>query len=346
LSDGPLSFISFKVSVLFTFVIFTSIACSKAENLEAPFIKSDNIDVLRHLKVLSSDKFAGRKFASPASLQSQSYLVDTLKELAVPAFKNSYRHSFKKTDIFQTKQGTNIIAYVPGTDHADEYIILSAHYDHLGAKRGKVFNGADDNASGTAALLHYAKLIKQQPLKYSVIFLFTDGEEINLLGAKAFIAQQDKLRKQFKLNINLDMIAGSKQTKKLRFISRDLEKLLSEEGIERFNHLQAQFKNDSTVRLTPGFRNASGAGSSLKRTNWRMASDHGIFSRAGLPFIYFGVGPHRNYHTEFDDYEHINHSFYLAATTIIFKQIIYLDKAISENSYKLSAKEKNKEAHL
>jgi len=329
-----------KVSILFISLLCGCNALSDTVQFETikdyGEIPRENTEVLKHLKILSSDQFAGRKFASKCSIQTQLYLISTLQELEVRPFKKEFRHTFDKPSLFQTKQGTNIIAHIPGTHHSDEYIILTAHYDHLGAKQGKVFNGADDNASGTAALLHYAKQLKHRPLKYSVILLFTDGEEVDLLGAKAFVNQQKALLKQIKLNINLDMVAGSKQTKRLRFISRNLKKVLSSEQFESFNQLQAHFKTNSVARLTPGFRNSRGAGSNLKRTNWRMASDHGVFSKKGIPFIYFGVGPHKNYHSEYDDYDNVNQSFFLAATDVIYKQLRYLDTAMSLSSQKLS----------
>jgi Zn-dependent M28 family amino/carboxypeptidase len=309
--------------------------------LDTTLLKDDEVNVLRHLKTLSSDLFSGRKFASQGSLQTQSYLISTLEELDVPAFKNRYRHPFEKSGLFNTQQGTNIIAYVPGTLHEEEYIILSAHFDHLGSKAGKVFNGADDNASGTAALLHYAKRLKLHPLRYSVILLFTDGEEVGLLGAKAFVAQQHTLLKQFKLNINVDMIAGSKRTKKLRFISRDLDQILSDKSIESFNEMQAQLKGNATVRLTSGFKHLRGTRSKMRKTNWRMASDHGIFSKVGIPFVYFGVGPHKNYHSEQDDFGNVNQRFFLSATAVIFQQIIHLDTAMSASSQKHSAQKKS-----
>jgi Zn-dependent M28 family amino/carboxypeptidase len=327
-----LRLIAYKISILCSSLLFNLFTWASNVPLQLSERNDDNTNLISHLKYLSSDQLAGRKFSSQYSQLTQEYLVTTLEKLAVPAFDNKYRHTFTRKSVFQIQQGTNVIAYVPGTHHAKEYIILSAHYDHLGAKQGKIFNGADDNASGTAALLLYAKLLKQQPLKYSVILLFTDGEEINLLGAKAFIDQQGSLLNEFKLNINLDMIAGSKNTKRLRFISRDLEKILSTESLDDFNQLQLKLKKDSTVRLTSGFRGGRRIGIEKKRTNWRMASDHGIFSKAGVPFVYFGVGEHKNYHTVHDDFEHVNQQFFLAATAVIFEQIIYLDNAISNNA--------------
>lgn len=307
--------------------------CIKKIPISALYNEADS-SVLKHLQILSSDEFSGRKFSSKGSLQSQLYLVSTLQNLGVAAYKNQYRHTFTQFGLFQNKQGTNVIAYIPGSSHDDQYIVLSAHYDHLGSKHNKVFNGADDNASGTAALLHYAKKLSQTPLKHSVILLFTDGEEINLLGAKAFVAQQKNMLNKFKLNINLDMIAGSKRTKKLRFISQRLEQILSTENLTSFDKLQHSLKSNSLVQLTLGFRNTRSTLSSLNRTNWIMASDHGVFSKAGIPFIYFGVGTHKNYHSEHDDFDNINQGFYLSALDVIYQQLIFLDTAMSEQQIK------------
>jgi len=317
-----------KILLVFISFIYLSDASGKVQVL--PVMQEDKVTltVLEHLATLSSDEFEGRKLSSPGSLISQTYLVSSLKKLDVSAFDNHYRHTFTRSGLSQTKLGTNIIGFIEGTHHIDKYIVLSAHYDHLGTKGRKVYNGADDNASGTAALLHYAQLLKTQPLKHSVVLLFTDGEEINLLGAKAFVSQQKKRLTNIKLNINLDMIAGNKRTKKLRYISKNLSQILSSASLQYLTELQNYYKTDSDIHLTHGFRGTNKVGSRVKRTNWLMASDHGVFSRAGIPFIYFGVGTHKNYHTEFDNYENINQTFYLAAIDAIFKQLIYVDKAM------------------
>ena len=329
----PLRIDKVKVLILLIGLLSTPISWGAAKLLpSSTMAHEDSLIILEHLRILSSDEFAGRKFASQGSLHSQSYLVAILKALDITGFNNQYRHSFEQWGFFKSKQGTNIIAYIPGTHHVDEYIVLSAHYDHLGNKGNKVYNGADDNASGTAALLHYAKRLSQSPLKHSVILLFTDGEEVNLLGARAFIAEQEKLLSKFKLNINLDMIAGSKRTKRLRFISKDLDKVLTSANLSDFTKLQRHFKTHAKAQLTAGFKSLKRRSLSFNRTNWRMASDHGIFSKAGIPFIYFGVGTHKNYHSEFDDYANINQGLFLSATEVIFQQLIYLDNAMSAST--------------
>lgn len=296
--------------------------------LPTTLIKNKNhIKQLEYLDVLSSDLFSGRKFASEGNIKSQNYIVATLKSLAIPAFNHQYRHTFNQEGIFQSKQGTNIIAQIPGTQPNKGIILLSAHYDHLGRKGNQVFNGADDNASGVAALLYYAQRLTKKPLRHSVILLFTDGEEVGLLGAKAFVSQQKDLLKSIKLNINIDMIAGSKTTKKLRFISNNLEEILIETHLLQFKNYQYSLKNNASVQLTKGFKNIRDS-RYRRKTNWFMASDHGVFNKAGIPFIYFGVGTHKHYHSESDNFSNINTNFYLAASDSIFDQLTYLDKAI------------------
>lgn len=324
------------LSSIFISFFYCATASSANENVAIALDKADKVSVLNHLETLSSDEFAGRKFSSEESLITQSYLINALKKLKVSAFKGNYRHSFEQISFFSHKNGANIIGYIPGSQFPQQYIVLTAHYDHLGSKQNKVFNGADDNASGTAALLHYAKVIEQNPLKHSVIILFTDGEEADLLGAKAFVNEQKDLLVDIKLNVNLDMIAGSVSTKRLRFISRDLAQVISPEKLQKLSHLQASLKANSTTTLTAGFRNMRSAGSNIFRTNWRMASDHGAFSKAGIPFIYFGVGAHKNYHSVRDDFNGINQALFLASIDVIFQQLIFLDTAIAETSISLS----------
>ena len=75
---------------------------------------------------------------------------------------------------------------ITGTKYPDSYLVLSAHYDHLGIRRGNIYNGADDNASGTVALLALAQYFRENPPKHSIIFAFFDAEELGLKGADRF----------------------------------------------------------------------------------------------------------------------------------------------------------------
>ena len=129
---------------------------------------------------------------------------------------------------------------------------------------------------------------------------FTDGEEINLLGSKAFISQNPDVIKKTALNINIDMISGESRTKSLHYISQNLSTI----STAKMNMLNLITVDDKFFSVRRGFRGTEKRHRSIyNRTNWEMASDHGVFYKANVPFIYYGVGVHKNYHSENDTFE-------------------------------------------
>ena len=200
--------------------------------------------------------------------------------------------------------------------------MLTAHFDHLGMKGNKIYNGADDNASGTSALLSIAEQLTKTPLMHNVILIFTDAEESGLKGSKAFIKENKELIGHIKLNINMDMLAGSINSHNLHYISRGLDTLLSHESFEQFkrNHLYQEFS------IVKGFRRERHALN--KRTQWLLASDHGAFHQNGIPFIYYCVGTHQNYHSHNDEFSNTNHQLLINSTNAIYQQLLFLDQAI------------------
>jgi len=274
------------------------------------------------LETLSADNMAGRQFASAESTQAQNYIISSLVNNNVQPFQKKFRHPFKHKSFISHKEGNNIIGYVKGTSYPNQYIVISAHYDHLGKKGSKVYNGADDNASGTAAVLAFGQAISKKPLKHSVILLFTDGEEVNLLGAKAFISQQKLLLPHIKLNINIDMIAGSTSTKRLHYIDKRLDNILPQNKIEHLTSLS----KDSAIKIKRGFKRDFYKTS--KTTSWINASDHAPFNQKQIPFIYFGVGEHKNYHTTNDEFNNVNLPFFIQACQSIFHYLTFFDENI------------------
>src|SRR6185295_7198356 len=103
--------------------------------------------------------------------------------------------------------GVNVLGQLPGTAAAfPQYILVSAHFDHIGTRNGQVFNGADDNASGTAALFALAKYYSVHPPKNSLIFAAFDAEESGLRGSQAFLKQPPVELNAIALDLNADMI--------------------------------------------------------------------------------------------------------------------------------------------
>lgn len=319
--------INIKAFLILLFLVTSSSASTiklpPAESNEYSAI-FDRTKILADLKVFSSDEFYGRKTNSDAIFLARNFIVDKLTKGKVNPFNLSYLQPFTYPLTFDSA-GVNVVASVLGTKYPNEFIVLSAHYDHLGTIGEQIYNGADDNASGVIALLHIAEKIKQKPLQHSVIFVFIDAEEVGLEGSKAFISHNAVLIPHFKVNINLDMIAGDLKTKSLRYITHGFKTLLSPQAYNEWLFLP----NKLSINLIKGFTLKSKYLSSSK-SYWLYKSDHGAFYQAGIPFIYFGVNPHANYHTFDDDFKHVNKTFYVEAVTNIYTYIRSLDSIMKQ----------------
>jgi Zn-dependent M28 family amino/carboxypeptidase len=291
----------------------------RKNNVQVSFLIEQK-SLFDHLHYLSDDNLLGRKVGSEGNRAAQRYIIKTLTNMEIKSFNDEYRHSFYIKKSLETISANNVIAIIPGKSVPEKYIVLSAHFDHIGFKRTKIFNGADDNASGTSALLSIGEQLSKNPLNHSVILLFTNSEESHLKGAKAFVRDHADIMKQVKLNVNLDMLAGSKSTTRLNYISRGLENIISDENLSRFKFQNYSFKID----IHQGFKRKRFR--TNHNINWKMASDHGAFYQAKIPFIYFGVGTHINYHKTTDTYENVNLPLFYHATNAIYHQVMFLDQ--------------------
>ena len=190
-------------------------------------------EIKDHIEFLTSDKNAGRAPGGKENKRLTKYLVKEFKKSGLQPLEKGYKQLFKaklRLDKGSQKKlivkTCNIIGYLEGNDPElkNEYIILGAHYDHLGlggpsaksAKRNVVYHGADDNASGIAALLEIAEKLyfSKNVLKRSIVFIAFGAEEQGLLGSQYFVEHPPIPLEQIKLMINMDMVGrlnGQKQ---------------------------------------------------------------------------------------------------------------------------------------
>ena len=155
--------------------------------------------LLERLEVLSSDKFEGRRTGEKGNDQARAYIINEFKNIGITGFNGSYEHSFD----FEIRAGKfnakNILAFIKGTEFPKKHIVISAHHDHLGKSGDKIYNGADDDASGVSALLAFAEYFMQNQPKHSVILAAFDAEELGLRGSKYFV---DKM-KDYDIVVNI-----------------------------------------------------------------------------------------------------------------------------------------------
>ena len=263
------------------------------------------------VRVLAADSMEGRRVATPGGARARRYLLGRLQGLGVAPLEGSYTRSFP----LPPDSGVNLLGVIPGTRAGAPYIVLSAHYDHVGIRNGVIHNGADDNASGVAAVLAIAALLRRNPLEHPVIIALFDAEEGGLRGARAFVTSGPVPRERMALNINLDMVghseagvlwaAGASHTPALRPVLDSLAR-------------------SAPVTLKLGHDRPGVPG----EPDWSGSSDHGAFRSAGIPFLYFGVEDHQDYHQPSDDPETLTPRFFGGAVATIEAALRAVDKVV------------------
>ncbi len=272
------------------------------------------------LQQLSSDEMAGRFPGSVGHQKAQQYIIKRFTELRLQPLLADYRQPFQfQSGFFSQSQGANLVAQLTGCTYPQAYIVITAHYDHLAMAGSKVFNGADDNASGVAGLLYLAGKLNQSCPAYSYLLIATDAEEHGLDGAKAWLGNSPVPVAQQLLNINLDMISRGEKRQRLYLAGKRSLPALS--SIPTRHH--------DKVKLVLGHDGRSRVGSATQssgQVDWSNASDHAEFRRAGLPYMYFGVDVHRHYHTADDDWEHIDPEFFKSALQLIDSSVQWVEQ--------------------
>ena len=258
--------------------------------------------LLKHLKTLSSDLYEGRRTGTNGGIKAKKYIINQFHTLSVLPFKENYEQSFSFETRGKKYKGVNVLGLIKGTELPHKYIVISAHYDHEGIKKGKIYNGADDNASGISALFAFAEYFKTNPPKHSVILSAFDAEELGLKGSKYFVESLIVPHHKIVANINMDMISRSDKNELFAVGTRYNKKL---------KYLVSNLKQSSKVKLSMGHDGEDG------RDNWTYSSDHVSFYKKGIPFLYFGVEDHEDYHEPTDDYQNIHPEFYKEAVKVI-----------------------------
>ncbi len=274
----------------------------------------DAVKLLDDLKYLSSDELEGRS-ADRSSMQlARDHVERRFRESGIEPFNVDFKQAFPITRRNAASlNGINFVGMIKGKKHADKYIVITAHYDHVGISNGEIYNGADDNASGTAALFAIASYFKKKRPDHSLIFVAFDAEEKGLQGARHFVANLPVAKDSIVLNVNMDMLSRS-----------DKGELYAAGTFHypQFKTALEAAQKIAKVKLRLG-HDTPGTG----REDWTFQSDHGAFHREKIPFIYFGVEDHKDYHRPSDDFANIQPEFYVKAVETVIDAIRILDKA-------------------
>ena len=246
-------------------------------------------DLQRHVNYLASDELQGRHYRSEGARKAAAYIAKRFEEAGLePAFVDAEGVSSFFQPLEDPEISPNVAALRPGTGEGT--YCLTAHYDHLAPRakgEDRIYNGADDNASGVSALLEIARALDllENPLESSLLLVAFTGEEVNLCGAAYFVKHPPLALESFHGVLNMDMI------------SRGREDLLFVETWGKAPLLEASVRQaNRSIGLDLQFDRHAG---------WLVQGDHFLFVRKGVPTVYFGVEDHEDYHKVSDHADRI-----------------------------------------
>lgn len=304
----------------FQFLIFllATVGCFAQTQPTSKIINAKQL--LNDLQFLSSDEMNGRFVGTPESAKAREYIVKRFNESKIQPFGNSFIHPFEfsprqKPD--QKIMGINVVGFVKGKQNPEKYIVVTAHYDHVPRRNGQIMNGANDNASGTAALFALGKYFSQNRPTNSIIFVALDAEEVGLVGARKFVEKPPVAKNSIILNLNMDMIC------------RDKSQILYAVGTYHYPFLKPFLEKiaaKSAIKFLMGHDNPK----EKNIEDWTFSSDHAAFHREKTPFIYFGVEDFENHHQPTDDFATIMPKFYVQAVETILESVKEFDKNLGE----------------
>ena len=292
---------------------------SVAETRQAN-LRIDSERLMDTVTALADPKFEGRAAGSPGGIAARTWIVDRFQAIGLTPVSGAYVHPFTYTRMTmsgrQSGDAANVLAMCVGTNPKLPYFVVSSHYDHLGISDGKVYPGADDDASGVAVMLEIAAFCHKTPFRHSVVFAAFDAEEPGLQGSKAFLVKPPVPVERIGLDINLDMV--SRNDKREIFVSGtyhypDLKAPLEE--VARRAPITVLFGHDKPVAVAGGVE------------DWTNQSDHGPFHDAKIPFVYFGVEDHADYHKPTDTADKINRGFFIDVAETILDAVLTLDQS-------------------
>jgi len=285
-------------------IAILSVFCANAQDI-------DRSSLLRDIKTLSSDLFAGRKTGTEGNKAAAEYISARFTEAGLKSFQDHYRHPFSfKNRKSELINGTNLIGFVKGK--TDNVIVISAHYDHVGVTNSMIYNGADDNASGVSVLFGIAEYFNVHKPRNTLLFIAFDAEEMGLQGAYSFLKEPVISIKSIIMNVNVDMVSHNDKSE-LYAVGTYKTPILKE--------IIEDADDNTCINILFG-HDIPDSG----KDDWTMQSDQGPFAKENIPFIYFGVEDHDDYHKPSDKFANINQNFFHSASIAILRSIIKIDK--------------------
>jgi hypothetical protein len=291
--------------ILIAAIALSIAACRPASVAVVAPMQPDTLRLLQDVQYLASDALEGRGTGTAGNDSAAAYIAAHFRSLSLEPLGGAYLQPFvaraatnphsRQVDSLPTQ---NVVALLRGTDPAlrNQYVVLGAHFDHLGRSptssldpqaADAIRNGADDNASGTAAVMELARILSRNPPKRSVIFIAFSGEELGLLGSSWFVNNPPMPLDSIVAMLNFDMVGRMRDDRLIVY------------GVETATEMRDVVGRANTG-MGPDSVRVSGVGDGFG------PSDHASFYGKNIPVLHFFTDIHDDYHRATDDTERIN----------------------------------------
>jgi len=306
--------------LIFSLALLTAVG-SQAQTEDAKefgnSIKEQDLKEL--LYVYASDYFQGRETGTLGQKRAVTFLREFYQNRGIAA-ANGTEDYFQPMELSikgNPVQTENVVAIIEGSTLPEEYIVISSHLDHEGVKNGEIYNGADDDGSGSVALLEVAEAFQEavkagKGPKRSIIFLHVSGEEKGLLGSRYYTDNPLYPLANTIANLNIDMVGRTDPKRENE--NDNYIYLIGSDRLSTELHEVSEAANKATVNLELDY--TYNAEDDPNRFYFR--SDHYNFAKNNIPVIFYFNGTHADYHKPTDTVEKIRYDLLAQRSQLVF----------------------------
>jgi hypothetical protein len=280
-------------------------------------------EIKKHLTIIASDEMEGRETGSPGQKKAGNYIIEQYKKNNIPFPKGATEYYQPVPASFLNAQynenlpdSENIWAYIEGSEKPEEVVVLSAHYDHVGIINGNIYNGADDDGSGTVAIMEIAKAFAKAKKegkgpKRSILILHVTGEEHGLHGSRFYSQNPLFDLKNTVADINIDMI-GRRDDKHKN--SNNYVYVIGADRLSTDLDVICKTVNKTYLNLKLDYT----YNDPKDPNHFYERSDHYNFAKYGIPSVFLFNGVHDDYHQATDDVDKIEFDALTKRTQLAF----------------------------
>lgn len=317
-----------KLIPLFALTFFISCSTAKKtvdyDKIEAKYVNQINTENLKtHLTIIASDEMEGRNTGSEGQKKAGHYMIEQYQKMNVPFPKGakdyyqpvpaSFLNAKRNLNLPDSE---NIWAFIEGSDKKDEIVVISAHYDHVGIKNGEIYNGADDDGSGTVALMEIARVFQKAKEdgngpRRSILILHVTAEEVGLHGSRYYSENPLFPLANTVADVNIDMIGRRDELHK---DSNNYVYVIGSDYLSTDLYNICENANTKHRLLTLDYK----YNDKNDKNRFYYRSDHYNFAKNGIPSVFLFSGVHEDYHKPTDDVDKIEFDAVTARTKYAF----------------------------